>query len=131
MQWYSSALTSSGGLYVAGDANVVGYTEAASFKVGGNQVVGSRKTAVGTAATDAATDAPTDANTGLVTTDFDGGDTVSLTDLVSYFNIVDGRLNTIASKLNALAGKYNTAAGYHNDLRDRFKVTGGHGLIAD
>ena len=117
-----------GAIYSSGEIAV---WSAGYYTVGGQRVISSRKAAVSSAATDAPTDAATDANTALVTGDFAGADTVSLAALVAYFNEVDTRLNALGTKLNATAGKYNTAAGYQNALRDRMKVTGGHGLIAD
>lgn len=102
----SSASTARSNLGAYGSGDTPNF---AAVQVSGSQVLGSRKAAVSTAGTGY--------NTGIVTTDFDGTDGVDLAALVAHLNAVDSALNDHGARIN--------------DLRDRMKVTGGHGLISD
>ena len=86
-----------------GDIDGTAIIKAGSFKVGANQVVGSRGAAV------AGTNTISGGGTGY----FDGGDTISKANLVAF--------------VNALCIAYNANAAAQNALRDRIAT---HGLIA-
>ena len=86
-----------------GDVTATGIIKAGSFKVGSNQVVGARGTAVATA----------NNISGGGAGYFDGADTISKANLVAF--------------VNALCVAYNANADAQNALRDRMQT---HGLIS-
>lgn len=104
-----------------------------SFTVGSNVVVGARKDGVTAADSSAAVDADTTTvSTTLGTSSsLAGSETVSLSALYSYLNALGAVFNANATKQNGNAAKQNANAVLQNTLRDRLKVSGGHGLISD
>lgn len=106
----SGNLKTDGNFAAGGTISAGSSISASSVIVSGNQVVGSRKASV-------ATPAGGSYNASATTGDFAGSDTMSLAAFVNDRNIIVAAINDHANRIQ--------------DLINRCKVTGGHGLISD